>query len=242
VRLDVYLVENGYFDSRNKAREAIEGGLVSLNETVIKKPSFLIKPSDRPSVDGVSYVSRSALKLKHFLLQTSLEVADKVCLDIGASTGGFTQVLLEFGASEVTALDVGNAQLHPKLLSDNRVKSRENCDIRDFTTKKEFAVVTCDISFIGLQNVIKDIDRVSSELIILLFKPQFEVGREASRSKNGVVTDAGAIEMSRKKFENNAEDIGWKLLVTKESHIKGKEGNIEFFYAFTKKDHRSSHR
>ncbi len=234
-RLDNYLVENGLCESRNKAQTLIKEGLVSVNGEQIIKSSYAPKESDKVAVkEHKEYVSRGAFKLSAFLGELKLNLKDKIALDIGSSTGGFTQVLLEEGAKEVTAVDVGREQLHISLKNDARVHSYEGCDIREFKSEKKFDIVVSDVAFISLLHILDDVERLSNDKIILLFKPQFEVGREAKRDKNGVVTDEKAILQAMIKFEDACRLKGWKLLLKSPSKLTGKEGNLEYCYFFEK--------
>lgn len=236
MRLDNYLVENELADSRNKAQSFIKNGLVSVNGKAVLKSSFKVDvENDEVSVaEHDNYVSRSAHKLNEFLEELDLDVKGMVALDIGSSTGGFTQVLLESGAKEVSAVDVGRDQLHKSLKEDARVKSYESCDIRKFESDKPFDLVVSDVSFISLLNILDDVDRLACDNIILLFKPQFEVGREAKRDNNGVVLDEKAIERAMVKFEDACELKGWRLVKKSPSKLTGKEGNLEYCYYFEK--------
>ncbi|MCF6201735.1 MAG: TlyA family RNA methyltransferase [Hydrogenimonas sp.] len=180
------------------------------------------------------YVSRAARKLKGFLDTNPVAISGKRCLDIGASTGGFTQILLEKGAASVTALDVGKSQLDDSLRGDKRVVSIESTDVREFRTKEPFEVVTCDVSFISLRKILKDIDALASGVVILLFKPQFEVGREAARDSRGVLKWEEEIKEAMKLFEDECAKLGWRLMVKEASTLQGKEGNREWFYCYIK--------
>ena len=235
MRIDNYLVKNALALSRTKAQALIKDGLVSLNNEVILKSSYKIEDNDKVLVkEHKEYVSRSAHKLSAFLEELQLDVKGNVALDIGSSTGGFTQVLLECGVKEVSAVDVGREQLHKSLLEDERVLSYESCDIRDFKSDKIFDIVVSDVAFISLLNILDDIDRLASNEIILLFKPQFEVGREAKRDNHGVVLDEKAIEKAMFKFEDACELKGWKLILKSPSKLTGKEGNLEYCYYYEK--------
>lgn len=234
-RLDNFLVENGLCESRNRAQSIIKDGLVSVNGEQIIKSSLKLKGSDKVVVkEHKEYVSRAAFKLSTFLDELNINLKDKTALDIGSSTGGFTQVLLEEGVAEVTAVDVGREQLHASLKNDKRVHSCEECDIREFKSDKLFDIVVSDVAFISLLHILDDVDRLSSDKIILLFKPQFEVGREAKRDKNGVVTDEKAILQAMIKFEDACKLKGWKLFKKSPSKLTGKEGNLEYCYFFEK--------
>ncbi len=235
IRLDNYLSENSLVDSRTKAQNIIKDGLVSVNGSVVLKSSFKVGSADEVLVqEHKEYVSRSAHKLNSFLQELDLALDAKVALDIGASTGGFTQVLLERGVKEVSAVDVGREQLHKSLLTDKRVFSYESCDIRKFYSDKVFDIVVSDVAFISLLHILEDIDRLASKKIILLFKPQFEVGREAKRDNNGVVLDKKAIASAMKKFEDACELKEWKLILKSPSKLAGKDGNLEYCYFFEK--------
>lgn len=237
LRLDNYLVENGLCESRNKAQQIIKASLVLVDERVVTKPSFKVEEDSTVSiVEHKSYVSRAAFKLLHFLEEIALDVSGKRAVDIGSSTGGFTQVLLERGVREVSCVDVGHDQLHHSLREDSRVRVYEGCDIRNFHAEERYELVVSDVAFISLLNILDDVDRVSRRDIILLFKPQFEVGREAKRDKNGVVLDKKAIERAMQKFEDATLLLGWRLMQKAAAKLSGKEGNQEWCYWFVKND------
>ena len=233
MRLDNYLVDLKLVDSRTKAQAIIKEGLVSVNAAVIKKSAFKISQEDEVLVQEYKkYVSRSANKLALFLEELNLDLKGRIALDIGSSTGGFTQVLLENGVAEVSAVDVGKDQLHKSLKEDSRVYSYESCDIRKFESEKSFDLVVSDVSFISLLYILDDVDRLATNEIILLFKPQFEVGREAKRDNHGVVLDNRAISDAMDRFEKACEAKGWTLVLKSPSKLTGKEGNLEYCYYF----------
>jgi len=234
-RLDNYLVKHDFVESRNKAQALVKDGLVCVNDKIINKSSFKVEEGDEVRVaEHKSYVSRAAFKLDEFLNETGLHVKGKTALDIGSSTGGFTQVLLERGVGEVSCVDVGSEQLHHSLRNDERVHVYENCDIRKFESDRQFDLIVSDVAFISLLYILDDVDRLGSGEIILLFKPQFEVGREAKRDKNGVVTDTKAIASAMTKFEDACRLKNWQLLQKSPSKLTGKEGNLEYCYHFKK--------
>lgn len=234
-RLDNYLVENEFVDSRNKAQALIKEGLVFVNATAIHKSSHKVSVLDEVKVaKHKSYVSRAAHKLDEFLNELDLDINARIALDIGSSTGGFTQVLLERNVKEVSAVDVGRDQLHQSLKNDSRVYSFESCDIRDFKSDKEFDLVVSDVAFISLLHILDDVHRLAKKDIILLFKPQFEVGREAKRDNNGVVLDKKAISNAMMRFEDACKLKGWRLVTKAASKLTGKEGNLEYCYYFNK--------
>lgn len=235
MRLDSYLVELGLVESRNKAQQLIKDHAVSVDGKIIDKVSFEADETMKVEIaDVAQYVSRAAIKLKGFLPFTEWDLSGLNALDIGSSTGGFTQVLLEEGVASVTCVDVGSDQLHPSLRSDVRVSVHENTDIREFTADKPYEIVTCDVAFIPLELVLDSIERLSSRYIVLLFKPQFQVGRDVKRDKNGVVKDNQAIGKAMIRFEDTCALLGWKLIAKETAHIAGKEGNQETCYGFVK--------
>lgn len=239
--------------SRNKAIELIDNESVLLNDKPYKS-AFEVKNllKNAPNLSDEEllnletlkltlldeiYASRAALKLKGFLAEFALDVKGKKCLDIGAAAGGFTQILLEKGALSVTALDIGSNQLDSSLKNNPKVQSIENTDIKAYQSNEKFELITCDISFISLKNVLFHIDKFAQNLILLLFKPQFEVGILAKRDKNGVVKDEKAIIKAKAEFEKECATLGWLLQGVRESKLKGKEGNVEFFYLYQKAKH-----
>ncbi|MEF3191631.1 MAG: TlyA family RNA methyltransferase [Campylobacterales bacterium] len=233
MRLDSWLVEKGIVESRTKAQALIVSGKVLVNGRSITKPSFAIENGDVMLLEE-PYVGRGAWKLKGYLEESGLSIKGVACLDIGSSTGGFTQVLLEYGAAHVTCVDVGKDQLHPSLRQDPRVTLYEGMDIRAFKASTPFELVTGDLSFISLTGLLSVIDRLANSHIILLFKPQFEVGPAVKRNSKGVVQDLQAIETAKTRFLEAAKALGWQLIAWKKAKIEGKEGNQEYVCHFTK--------
>ncbi|EDM24329.1 23S rRNA (cytidine-2'-O)-methyltransferase TlyA [Caminibacter mediatlanticus] len=234
MRLDEALVKRDLVETRSKAKELIKNEKVKVNDKIIKKPSFEIKDNDKIEILQKVYVSRAAWKLKNYLNKYNISFKEKSVLDVGASTGGFSEVSLEKGAKKVVCVDVGSNQLHPKIKENMKVENFENTDIRDFKYNEKFDIVVSDVSFISLLKIIDVIDKFAKSDIILLFKPQFEVGIEVKRDKRGVVLDKEAIKKARENFEKETQKLGWKLLRSEESSIRGKEGNIEYIYHFIK--------
>ena len=234
MRLDKYLHFNSITTSRNKAQELILSKRVKVENKIITKSSYNITDEKVTILDDVIYVSRSALKLKSFLDSYAIDVKGKRALDIGSSTGGFVQVLCEKGVESVAAVDVGKDQLHKSIKENPKVTSYEETDIREFESKVRYDFVTCDVSFVGLSYIIKDIDRLSSDEIVILFKPQFEVGKDVKRDKRGVVKDTKATILAFEKFEHLTFSLGWNLIQKDYSKIKGKAGNEEILYYFKK--------
>ncbi len=235
MRADKYLVTQGFFESRNRALDAIKRGKVFVNGKVAKASTQCDEDSQIDIDQEKFYVSRAAKKLEFFLEEYSLEFKDKRALDIGSSTGGFVQILLEEGVNSVFAVDVGSDQLHHSLREEPRVQLFEETDIRNFQAQEAFDIVTCDVSFISILQIMEDIDRLSGADMLLLFKPQFEVGRGVKRDSRGVVVDKGAIQEAVERFEVKARALGWELCYSTPSKLTGKSGNEEFVYHYKKK-------
>lgn len=231
MRLDAYLAANELAASRQKALWLIENGYVSVDGKITMKASTHIEDDMDVSVAEVkTYVGRGGLKLEGFFEDFALDVGGFVCLDVGASTGGFTEVLLERGATKVVAVDVGSLQLADSLKSDARVESLENTDIRKFEYPSRFDLVVVDLAFISTKEILGVIVKHSSKYLLALVKPQFEVGKAVKRNKKGVVTDLAAVEKALFDFELEAQKVGLKLLAKLPCKFTGKEGNQEYFF------------
>jgi len=236
VRLDTYLVEHGHFESRNRALEAIKAGQITIRGKKAKASQKVDNDTEITIQDQKFYVSRAAKKLESFLTGYPLTVEDATALDIGSSTGGFAQILLEVGVKSLNCVDVGQDQLHHSLRNNARLTLHEQTDIRDFQSGQKFSLITCDVSFISILQILKDINRLSASGtdIIILYKPQFEVGRTVKRDSKGVVQDQDAVRQCMEAFENKTKVLGWKLHCQTESQVAGKEGNQEYLYHFVK--------
>ncbi len=233
MRLDIYLTKKHNIQSRNKAQELIKAKQIVVDGRIITKSSFIV--DDTVSIEILQdefFVSRAAYKLKHFLDNSLIDLSDTIALDIGSSTGGFTQVLLKNNIDSVTCVDVGSNQLHSSIRDDNRIIIKENMDIRKFYPNKKYEVIACDVSFISILNIIDDINRLASNKIIILYKPQFEVGRNIKRDSSGVVQDTNAIKLCRNEFISYTNKLGWKLIKSEESKLSGKAGNVEELFYF----------
>ncbi|MCR9128010.1 MAG: TlyA family RNA methyltransferase [Alphaproteobacteria bacterium] len=233
MRADRYLVEQGYFETRAKAQAAIEAGGVRVNGAVLTKPSQKVPDGAVIQAEPAHpYVSRAALKLLAGLDAFGVDPAGLTCLDVGSSTGGFTQVLLERGAAFVAAVDVGRDQLHASLHAEPRVLSLEGTDARtlmlDQIGGRAPELVVCDASFISLEKVLaRPLELAAAKArLIALFKPQFEVGR-AHVGKGGLVKDAEAVERAEENARAFLARAGFKLLGSIESPITGGDGNRE---------------
>jgi len=240
-RIDKLLVEKGLAESRTKAQAMIMAGVVLVAEQRVDKPSdqfptdvqIRIKNSDDPAS---RYVGRGGLKLEGALREFQLDVTGLVCLDVGASTGGFTDCLLQQGAARVVALDVGHNQIDWRLRQDPRVEVREGVNARflkaeDFTTK--FDLVVVDVSFISLTKVLPAIVPLinQSGRLIALIKPQFEVGRDEVGS-GGIVKDPQKHARVIEEVKQAALALGLTLVRVIDSPIRGAEGNMEFLALF----------
>jgi len=234
MRLDKFLVEQGFFESRNRALDAIKRGKVFV-DGVVAKASYKCDAKTVVDIDKEKfYVSRAAKKLELFLEEYPMELKEKRALDIGSSTGGFVQILLENGAKSVACVDVGSNQLHHSLRDNKQVDIFEETDIRDFKPTEGFDVVTCDVSFISILQIVDAIDLLAKSDMILLFKPQFEVGRNVKRDSRGVVVNREAIAEAKEKFEAKTAKLHWILCYETASKLAGKSGNIEYIYHFRK--------
>ncbi len=235
-RADKVLADKGFVSTRSKAKTIIENGEVSVNGQLIKKASDLIDPESLIEIKSQIFVGRGALKLLKALEVFRLDVNNKVFLDVGASTGGFTEVLLEKGASKVYAIDVGHDQLDPKLKEDARVINLEGTNIRELNELPELADgAVMDLSFISVTKVLENVSKLlrpEADLIVLI-KPQFEAGRERL-PKDGVIKDAKVQASVLAEVTTFAKENGWSHLETIDSPIAGKSGNKEFLGWFKK--------
>jgi 23S rRNA (cytidine1920-2'-O)/16S rRNA (cytidine1409-2'-O)-methyltransferase len=233
-RLDEALVARGHFPSRSRARDAVLRGTVFVNGEAARKPSQSVTDKDDLHVADAAqrYVSRAALKLVHGLAHFGFDVQGAIALDIGASTGGFTQVLLEHGASRVIAVDVGHGQMVPALASDPRVTLHEGLNARDLTRDhlpENVRIVVCDVSFISLRLALLPALALADRgtQLVALIKPQFEVGRE-NVGRRGVVDDPAQHQRVCDDIVAFLEDHGWRVKGVVPSPVEGGDGNREF--------------
>jgi 23S rRNA (cytidine1920-2'-O)/16S rRNA (cytidine1409-2'-O)-methyltransferase len=236
IRLDQLLLNAGLVASRSRARDAISRGTVTVNGRVVTKPSASFPASATLTIDdpAQTYVSRAALKLIAALDHFGLDPQDLDCLDIGASTGGFTQVLLERGAAHVVAVDVGHDQMHPRVSGDARVTNLEGLNARALGRAdlggREIGAVVSDVSFISLKLALPPALTLArpGAFCALLVKPQFEAGREAI-SKAGLLKDPDSAPAVAAELERwLVEEMGWRSLGLTPSPITGGDGNVEF--------------
>jgi 23S rRNA (cytidine1920-2'-O)/16S rRNA (cytidine1409-2'-O)-methyltransferase len=232
-RVDLLLVERGLFESRARARAAIEAGLVIANDKIVQKPSEVL-PADAvlQAQPAHPYVSRGGVKLAGALERYPIDIEDHVCLDVGASTGGFTEVLLANGAAIVFAVDVGRGQLHPSLHGHPKIVSMEATDIRTFEGKRLPArpdIVVIDVSFISLKAVLPvALSLAAAPMHLLaLIKPQFEA--QGKHSKGGIIRDAAVHQQVCGDIAAFAASLGCEDIEVFASPIAGGDGNAEFF-------------
>lgn len=242
-RVDKLLVARGLAESRTRAQAMVMAGVVLVNEQRINKPSDLVAPDAGIRIKGgddpaTRYVGRGGLKLEAALREFEINVQGLTCLDVGASTGGFTDCLLQSGAHKVISIDVGHNQIDWRLRTDTRVEVREGVNARylapeDF--ESTFDIVVMDVSFISATKVLPAIVPLLSDAgrLITLIKPQFEVGR-GEVGKGGIVRDAEKHERVIDEVNRAAKELGLQVRGVIESPIHGAEGNVEFLALYEK--------
>jgi 23S rRNA (cytidine1920-2'-O)/16S rRNA (cytidine1409-2'-O)-methyltransferase len=243
-RIDKLLVDRGLAESRSKAQALVMAGVVLVDEQRVNKPSDPVGPHAEIRIKGgddptTRYVGRGGLKLEAALRDFQIDVAGFNCLDVGASTGGFTDCLLQHGAEKVTAIDVGHNQIDWRLRTDARVDAREGINARylkldDFPEKFDLAVM--DVSFISATKILPAIVPLLKEdaRLITLIKPQFEVGR-GEVGKGGIVRDSQKHARVIDQVNRAAEELGLRVTNVIESPIHGAEGNLEFLALYEKR-------
>lgn len=234
IRIDVLITDKGFFDSREKAKRAIMAGIVMINGQMVDKPGTDVPEDAEISIkeNPNKYVSRGGLKLEKAMQNYDIHLDGKVCMDIGASTGGFTDCMLKSGATKVFSVDVGYGQLDYSLRSHPQVVNMERTNIRNVTLEQigtPVDFVSIDVSFISLKLVLPVAIQLmaDSSEIVFLIKPQFEAGREQVK-KHGVVREEKVHVQVLKSITSFAEDLGFVLKELTFSPIKGPKGNIEF--------------
>jgi 23S rRNA (cytidine1920-2'-O)/16S rRNA (cytidine1409-2'-O)-methyltransferase len=240
VRIDKLLVERGLVPSRERAQAMILSGRVLVNEQKVEKAGAGVDPAAaiRLLGDDIKYVGRGGLKLEAALRDWKIDLAGRTCMDVGASTGGFTDCMLQHGAAEVVAVDTGYGQIHARLRSDPRVKLLEKTNAR-YLTQQDIArggaaapisFIAIDVSFISVTLVLPAVlesTAASRPEVVILIKPQFEVGRERV-GKGGIVKDEAAQQDAVGRVRQKVEELGGKNIELMESPILGMEGNREF--------------
>lgn len=240
IRLDVAVFEQGYASSREKAKAVIMAGQVYVNNQKVDKAGTQISPDDKLEVRGNSlkYVSRGGLKLEKAMKEFPITLEGKICMDVGASTGGFTDCMLQNGAKKVYSIDVGYGQLAWKLRTDERVVNLERTNFR-YVTKEQVPDLidfsSVDVSFISLKHILPVLNTLlcDSGQAVCLIKPQFEAGREKV-GKKGVVRDLAVHLEVVQRIINLALENGFSVKGLQFSPIKGPEGNIEYLIYLNK--------
>ncbi|MDP1730277.1 MAG: TlyA family RNA methyltransferase [Devosia sp.] len=244
IRLDQAIEARGLLPSRARARDAVLRGTVKVNGVLASKPHQMVSDADVIALNdpAAGYVSRAALKLIAGLDAGEIAVAGRTCLDLGASTGGFAQVLRERGAAKVYAVDVGHEQLHETVRRDPRVVVLEGQNARDLTAALipgPIELLVCDVSFVSVLKVLKVLDAplalcAPGADAVILVKPQFEVGRQRI-GKGGIVTDETAIAEAVGAVVAFMAERGWRHVASVPSPIAGGDGNREIVAAFRKR-------
>lgn len=234
MRIDTLLVEKGLLESRSRAKAVIMSGVVYVKGQMIDKPGTLVDKNSEIKLKEIipRFVSRGGLKLEKAITGLWVDVSDKICIDIGSSTGGFTDCLLQHGAQKVYSVDVGYGQLHWKLRNDPRVVIMERINARylkkdDLDTSVD--IVTIDVSFISLKKILQPVLQFMKPggVLIALIKPQFEVGK-GEVGKGGIVRDTGMHKAVIEDIERYLAELGLKNIRTIKSPILGADGNKEF--------------
>lgn len=240
MRVDVYLVSNAHCESRSRAQALIDKGLVEIDGAVVTRQSLQVDERQEHAVvikQHSEFVGRGALKLEAAIKEFGLDVSGKRCIDVGASTGGFTQYLLMCGAQSVTAVDAGRGQLHKSLLEDSRVTSVEGFNARELSAER-FGMFDCavmDVSFISQTLIIPSLSGIINEggCFVSLIKPQFEAGREAV-GKGGIVKRASDRERAMLSVLESAVGNGFSVRGLMLSPILGGDGNTEYLACFVR--------
>ena len=243
-RLDKELQARKLVNSRSQAESYIKLGLVRVNGKTTTKSSFGVSESDKLAVEGQQYVSRAALKLASIAEQFKLDFRNKTVLDVGSSTGGFTDYALQHGAVKVIAVDVGTEQLHPSLRSDTRIELYEKTDIRELelrgvegreqSTKVMLEsapdIIVADVSFISLRNVLPHVSSLMTHnsVLVAMCKPQFEAGKE--QINKGIIKNSSIRRKILSDFETWLINNKFIILDKADSHVSGTKGNTERFY------------
>ena len=235
IRLDNLLVDRKMVESRSQAESYIKLGKVAVDGIKRTKPGFFVDVnSELKILQQVQYVSRAGLKLESVAKKMRIDFRNKTVLDVGSSTGGFTDYSLKNGANKVIAVDVGTDQLHPKLRLNKKVELHEKTDIRNFKTDQKIDVVVIDVSFISIKEILPSVVNLSNKntKIVAMVKPQFEAGRNGT--VNGVVKNNSYRRKILQDFENWCRSNNLYIENKRDSEVKGTKGNQERFYNLKK--------
>lgn len=235
IRLDNLLVDRKMVESRSQAESYIKLGKVTVDGIKRTKPGFFVDVNSGLKIlQQVQYVSRAGLKLESVAKKMRIDFRNKTVLDVGSSTGGFTDYSLKSGANKVIAVDVGTDQLHPKLRLNKKVELHEKTDIRNFKTDQKIDVVVIDVSFISIKEILPSVVNLSNKntKIVAMVKPQFEAGRNGT--VNGVVKNNSYRRKILQDFENWCRSNNLYIENKRDSEVKGTKGNQERFYILKK--------
>ncbi len=225
MRLDQFLVDQDLVETRAKSKDLINRGFVFVNGIAVLKSSYSVKQDDLIKIEkDIQFVSRGGDKLNQFLMDLNINIKDNICIDVGASTGGFTQVLLHHGAKKVLTYDVGKDQLHPMLREDSRVLIHERTNILDVVIP-EHDLMVIDVSFTSVIPILKHVMNHTKKIIVLI-KPQFE---QLNQYKD-VIKDEKTRRHILDHVEKNMMQLGYNIIVKKDASIQGKKGNQETLY------------
>jgi 23S rRNA (cytidine1920-2'-O)/16S rRNA (cytidine1409-2'-O)-methyltransferase len=229
-RLDKELTTRKLVSSRSQGENYIKLGVVTVNGKVVLKPGFAVSDSDKIQLVSEQYVSRAALKLASIAKQFELDFRDKIVLDVGSSTGGFTDYTLQHSAKKLVAVDVGTDQMHPSLLGNKKIELHEKTDIREFKSGEKFDYVVADVSFISGRYILPSISKFMNKntQLIYMCKPQFEAGKE--QINKGIVKNSAIRREVLKDFEIWLKQNSFRILDKADSHVAGSKGNVERFY------------
>jgi 23S rRNA (cytidine1920-2'-O)/16S rRNA (cytidine1409-2'-O)-methyltransferase len=235
-RLDKALMTRGLVQSRSQAEGYVKMGVVFVNGNKVKKPAHPVFAQDLLEIKSEQYVSRAALKLASAVQKIPVDFTGKVVLDVGSSTGGFTDYALQHGAKKVIAVDVGTDQLHPSLHGDKRIELHEKTDIRDFASKNglsrraEIDIVVADVSFVSLRQILPSVALLATPQtrLLIMMKPQFEAGKE--QINKGVIKNSTIRRSIIKDFEHWLSQNKFIILDKADSDVAGAKGNVERFY------------
>jgi 23S rRNA (cytidine1920-2'-O)/16S rRNA (cytidine1409-2'-O)-methyltransferase len=236
IRLDKLLVSRGLVKTRSQAEDLIKRRFVSVNETIVTKPGIFLDNNTKLHIKAhEGFVSRAGEKLNSVVDRFKLDFADKLVLDVGSSTGGFSELALRRGARKVIAVELGTNQMHPRLRQDSRIELHEKTDIRDFISNEHIDIAVIDVSFVSLREILPAVGRLSKadSLIVAMVKPQFEAG-ESDLKHKGVIKNDNMRRGILKDFENWCR-TNFVIEAKADSKVAGSKGNIERFYLLHKK-------
>ena len=237
-RLDNELIEKGFFKTRSKAQQAIKSGIIYCDDKKVVKCGYEVSEQTKIEIKGeiLKYVSRGGLKLEKALREWNIELTNKIMIDIGSSTGGFSDCAIQNGVEKIYAVDVGSEQFDKELAKNPKIVLMEKTDFRTISADvvKDANFVTIDVSFISVSKLIEKISCLTNiREVVCLIKPQFECGKEAADKYKGVILDKQLRENAIFKIKECFEKIGFNCVGVTESPIKGGDGNVEYLAYFS---------